>query len=219
MDTTSTGIAMGGRVPLDEAATVTAAQRGDRAAFGRLVRTYQRRAYAAAYDLVRNRDDALDLAQESFARAYRAMGRFDTQMPFYPWLYRIIRNTCLNHLKKRQRHGETSLDGLMESGFDARDQGRTPTHQAELEDLRRAVQEAMTHLNPEHREILRLRHFLEMSYHEIAQYLGIPAGTVMSRLYAARQSLRQEIESKGLDQSTAETVPAGAGTAGRWTGA
>jgi len=179
---------------IDESATVVAARNGDRGAFGALVREYQRRAYAVSYGFVGNREDALELSQEAFARAFRAMNRFDPTMPFYPWLYRIIRNTCLNHLKKKRRHGETSLDGLMESGFDVCGGSRNPLQAAELDDLRRCLQQALTQLSPEHQEILRLRHFLELSYEEIAQCLEIPAGTVMSRLHAARKSLRRIVE-------------------------
>lgn len=187
---------------LDETDLLAAARQGDRVAFGRLVRLYQRRAYAAAYDLVRNRDDALDLAQESFARAFRAMDRFIPGMPFYPWLYRIIRNTCLNHLKRKRRHGETSLDSLMECGFDVHDDGPEPIRSAELSDLRQSVQDAMRQISPEHQEILRLRHFLEMSYADIADSLEIPPGTVMSRLHAARQSLRRVMEQHGSQDVT-----------------
>ena len=179
---------------LDERAAITAARNGDRAAFGGLVRAYQRRAYAVAYGFVSNRDDALELAQESFVRAFKAMGRFDAAMPFYPWLYRIIKNTCLNHLKKKRRHGESSLDTMMASGFDAKDTGNRPDQNAELDDLRCSIQRAMAELSPEHREILRLRHFLEMSYAEIAHALDIPKGTVMSRLHGARRSLRRILE-------------------------
>ena len=178
----------------NENALVSAACRGDRRAFGRLVCAYQRRAYAVAYSLVGNRDDALELAQESFVRAYRAMDRFDPAMPFYPWLYRIVRNTCLNYLKKRRRRGETSLDQLMESGYDARETGRGPEEQAHLDDTKRAIHEAMATLTGDQREILRLRHFHEMSYAEIATKLGIPQGTVMSRLHGARKRLKQAME-------------------------
>ena len=177
----------------DEAATVVEARKGDREAFGALVIAYQRRAYAIAYGFVRNREDALELAQESFARAYRAMPRFDTDLPFFPWFYRIIRNTCLNHLKKKRRHGETSLDSLCESGYDVADSGEDPMRAAALSDLRRAIATAMDRLSPEHSEILMLRHFQELSYAEIAACLGVPQGTVMSRLHAARRSLRAEL--------------------------
>ena len=114
----------------DEQAVLLDAQRGDRAAFGQLVRTYQKRAYGIAYGFVGNREDALELAQEAFVRAYKAMARFDPRLPFYPWMYRIVKNTCLNHLKKRKRRGETSLDGMMASGYEPVSKGRGPVGHA-----------------------------------------------------------------------------------------
>jgi RNA polymerase sigma-70 factor, ECF subfamily len=175
----------------DESAALLDAQRGDRAAFGELVRVYQRRAYAIAYGFVGNRDDALELAQESFARAYKAMPRFKAGLPFYPWLYRIIKNTCLNHLQRRRRRGETSLDGLMDSGYDVATADGDPARHAALGDLRQSIAVAMQRLSPEHREILLLRHFEDLSYTEIAECLEVPKGTVMSRLHAARGRLRE----------------------------
>lgn len=179
---------------LDEAAAICEAQKGNAAAFGSLVLAYQRRAYVIAYGFVGNRDDAVELAQESFARAYRAIRRFDPGRPFYPWLYQIIRNACLNHLKKRRRRGEVSLNFLMESGYDVADSQGTPELEAERAELRRSIAEAMKGLSPEHREIIVLRHFQDLSYAEIAACLGIPKGTVMSRLHAARMRLRQLID-------------------------
>lgn len=178
----------------DEAAVLVEARDGDRTAFGSLVRAYQRRAYAVAYSLVGNREDALELAQESFAKAYKAMHRFDTKLPFYPWLYRIIKNTCLNHLKKKKRRSEVSLDYLVDEGHQIRSDDISPERNAELDDLRKMISAAMVRLSDEHREILVLRHFQELSYTEIAECLNVPKGTVMSRLHAARRSLRKEIE-------------------------
>jgi len=178
----------------DEAAAILDARRGDSAAFDSLVRAYQRKAYAVAYGFVGNREDAVELAQESFARAYRALHRFDTSMPFYPWLYRIIKNACLNHLKKRKRHGEVSLDALVASGYDPPSDEGSPDQSAEHDELRRSIGRALAKLSPEHREILVLRHLQEMSYSEIAACLGVPPGTVMSRLHAARLNLRKVLE-------------------------
>lgn len=188
---------------LDETAVLVEAVKGDRQAFGDLVRAYQKRAYTIAYSFVGNREDALEMAQESFARAFKAMPRFDTQYPFYPWLYRIIKNTCLNHLKKKKRHGEVSLDGMMVTGFDVRDMGPSPRGEARREELRRSLRAAMDALSPEHREILIMRHFQELSYKEIAACLEIPQGTVMSRLHAARKSLRGALDC-GTAQDTSQ---------------
>lgn len=178
----------------DEAAVILDALRGDRTAFGELVEAYQKRAYAVAYSFVGNREDALELAQEAFARAFKAMHRFDANMPFYPWLYRIVRNTCLNHLKKKKRRGETSLDSLHEAGYDVPTSCGDPERAVVLDDLRRAIAAAMGQLSPEHREILTLRHFQDLSYAEIAACLGVPQGTVMSRLHAARRALKKRLE-------------------------
>jgi RNA polymerase sigma-70 factor (ECF subfamily) len=181
----------------DDTAFIELAQQGDRAAFGELVRRYQKRAYAVAYGLVGNREDALELAQESFAKAYRAMGRFDTAMPFYPWLYRILKNTCLNHINRRKRRGETSLDGLMDDGQDFATRHDGPEKLAHRTELRDRISESMLMLNDNHREILTLRHIEELSYAEIAEVLDVPKGTVMSRLHAARRGLREALERAG----------------------
>jgi RNA polymerase sigma-70 factor (ECF subfamily) len=181
----------------DDIAFIELAQRGDRAAFGELVRRYQKRAYAVAYGLVGNRDDALELAQESFAKAYKAMDRFETGMPFYPWLYRIVKNTCLNHLSRRKRRGETSLDGMMEDGQDFAARHDGPESIAGRAELRDRIAGAMRVLTDPHREILTLRHIEELSYAEIAGVLDVPKGTVMSRLLAARRSLREALDRAG----------------------
>lgn len=185
----------------NEPEVLAAAVRGDRKAFGQLVRAYQRRAYAAAYSLVGNRDDALELSQDAFVKAFKAMKRFDLNMPFYPWLHRIVRNTSLNHIKKKKRRGESSLDEMMESGFDAHDPAHRPDDCATREELLKHIQRAMEQLTPEQQEILRLRHFMELSYGEIAASLDIPQGTVMSRLHGARKKLRSAVES--LNQEAA----------------
>ncbi len=178
----------------DEQTIILEAQRGDRAAFGELVKTYQKRAYAAAYGFVGNREDALELAQDSFVKAYRAMSRFDTSLPFYPWLYRIVKNTCLNHIKKRNRRGESSLERLGESGVQFSDNRKGADQSVTLGELRHDIAAALDFLSAEHREIITLRHVHEHSYSEIAECLGVPAGTVMSRLHAARRNLRKTLE-------------------------
>ncbi len=175
----------------DDTEFIVQARQGDRAAFGELVKRYQRRAYAVAYSLVGNRDDAMEIAQDSFVKAYRAMGRFDSELPFYPWLYRIIRNTCLNHIKKRSRRGESSLDGMMEQGTDFASANRGPSETAGVDELRVRLARCMRALSESHREILSLRHVEELSYEEIARVLEVPKGTVMSRLHAARRALRE----------------------------
>lgn len=179
---------------LDEKSLIEQAQQGDRSAFGHLVKLYQRRAYSIAYGFVGNREDALEMAQESFVKAYRAIQRFDLRMPFYPWLYRIVKNTCLNHIKKRKRRGESSLDRMMESGRDFATSKVGPEAKAVISELGGAIRTGLEQISEQHREIIVLRHVHEKSYAEIAECLGIPQGTVMSRLHGARKSLRKAME-------------------------
>lgn len=124
-------------------------------------------------------------------KAYRAMSRFDTDRTFFPWLYRIVRNTSLNHIKKRKRRGETSLNRLMDSGIDFGSKRRGPDAKAGLGELRDRIIESMTRISEPQREIITMRHVHELSYNEIAECLDIPRGTVMFRLHGARQSLRR----------------------------
>lgn len=181
---------------IDERTIIARAQKGDRIAFGNLVRHYQKHAYSIAYGFVGNREDALELAQDSFVKAYKAIRRFDLRMPFYPWLYRIIKNTCLNYIKKRNRRGEYSLNSMMEKGKDFPTTRKSPEHTAILQELKGVLGQALSCISEHHREIIVLRHIHEKSYAEIADCLDIPHGTVMSRLHGARKSLKKEMKLK-----------------------
>jgi RNA polymerase sigma-70 factor (ECF subfamily) len=155
-----------------------------------------RRAYYAALRLVGNHEDAEDVSQEAFARAYRHLGDCDIERPFYRWFSRILRNLCINHLRKRSRGGfPLSLDG---------DEDHPPppvasTHPdpsvlAERSEALEHLWREMGRLSAEHREILTLREIEELTYQEISEILGIPIGTVMSRLHAARAQLRRRMQ-------------------------
>jgi RNA polymerase sigma-70 factor (ECF subfamily) len=169
-----------------EAQLITQAQDGNRDAFAKLVDLYGRRIYYAAYSFLRNVDDAADIVQEVFLRAYKNIGSFDTSRAFYPWLYRIARNLCINTVQKASRK-DTALPA--EELLSARDGDPASDllRKEEVEQLREAIER----LSDKHREIIKLKTFQECSYAEIADILGIPIGTVMSRLYAARSKLRE----------------------------
>jgi RNA polymerase sigma-70 factor (ECF subfamily) len=169
------------------------ARRGDIRAFEALVEMYKERAYLAALGLVGSHEDAMDLSQDAFARAYRALRSFREGAPFYPWFYAILRNACFNHLRRARTHAEVSLDAAQECGFDAADGSDGPGRLAERGEARAIVRKEMGKLEPGHREILLLRHFEDLPYREIAAVLGCPVGTVMSRLYAARRALRSRL--------------------------
>lgn len=165
-------------------------QGGERAAFEPLVTRYMRRAAAFALGWTGNRDDALDLSQEAFARAYKAIDRFDITRPFYPWLHRILKNLCINRLGRTRRLREIPLDDI----YDMQSDAISPAKAAVREELRRNVWEAIRKLGETDREILILREFQELTYSELAAVLDIPTGTVMSRLHHARRRLRSLLE-------------------------
>ncbi len=167
----------------DEALLLQRSRSGDRDAFGTIVEIYMKRAFAIAYRLVGNREDALELSQDAFVRAYRAIKRFDVSRPFYPWFHRILRNVCYRFLSRRARRKESMLpEGLASERFDPRDL-------AETSETKARVWAALGELKPEHRELIVLKDLQGLKYREIAEILGIPDGTVMSRLHAARKAL------------------------------
>jgi RNA polymerase sigma-70 factor (ECF subfamily) len=173
----------------DEAELVRAAQRGDQAAFGELVRRYQRAVYRVAYGLTRNPSDADDLAQETFVRAYQAIGRFRVGEPMFPWLSRIVTNQAFSLFRSRRRRPETPLEPLIEAGRQW-GEDNDPADQATENEQKEQIEQAFEQLKPEHQAVLTLRVVQEMSYEEIATALGVPVGTVMSRLSRARAELR-----------------------------
>lgn len=184
-------------MPSEATRLMTAAKHGDREAFDRLVAAVRGRAFHLARSLVGSRDDALELAQEALLKTYRARATYRDGEPFLPWFHRILRNTCFSHLKRKGRIATSSVSSRSgeEGGDDDGDwelTGREPDPGEVLEGGERARMfwSAFEGLSANHREILALRHFRELSYQEIADHLGIPVGTVMSRLFHARRHLR-----------------------------
>jgi RNA polymerase sigma-70 factor, ECF subfamily len=179
----------------DETQLVRAAQAGDGRAFAEIVRRYQRAMYRLAYGFVRSPADADDVAQETFVRAYQALGRFRVGEPLYPWLARIASNIALSQLRRRRRKPETPLEPLLEAG----QQWGTdddPADRAASAEQTRHLREAMAELKPEHQAVLVLRVVEDLSYEEIAKALGVPPGTVMSRLSRARAELKAKLAAR-----------------------
>ncbi len=181
--------------PGREADLVRAAQGGDQAAFGEIVRHFQRAVFRVAYALTRNASDADDIAQETFVRAYQAIGRFRTGEPLYPWLSRITVNLAYSLHRLRRRRPEASIEPLVEAGRQWPVEDDPLRHVAERE-RDRQIGEAFAGLTPEHQAVLALRVVEEMSYEEIARTLGVPVGTVMSRLSRARADLRARLRAR-----------------------
>jgi len=172
------------------------AQAGESAAFGALVQRYMRRAYYAALGFVGSPEDAMDLSQDAFARAYRARHRIDPDMNFYTWYYQILRRLCFNFIRDRKLHRNKLRDQKSWIVDDAtyRAGERNPQRNVEREEIRRRVREAIESLPDREREVLVLKEFEGLKYREIAEVVGIPIGTVMSRLYSARKHLASAIE-------------------------
>lgn len=158
---------------------------GSTPAYDEIVRATMRRAFTVALGIVGNVEDARDLSQEAFMTAHRARATFDVERPFAPWFHRILRNLCLNFLRSKASRREISLDALVERPA----RNESPARSAIRSDRAAAVWKAIQQLTPEHREIVVLRSFEELSYREIAGALGISEGTVMSRLFYARRAL------------------------------
>lgn len=175
--------------------TLVAWKRGSVKAFEEIVRSSMKRAYSVALGIVGNAEDARDISQECFMAAHKARKSFDVDRPFFAWFYRILRNRCLNFLKSRARRREISLDVLVER----QDASPRPDDVVIRKERIDSVWKALFTLSPEHREIIVLRSFQELSYREIAQYLGISDGTVMSRLYYARKALAEALKETGTD--------------------
>jgi RNA polymerase sigma-70 factor (ECF subfamily) len=166
------------------------ASRGDVQAFESLVDRYQKVVFNLTLRMTGNRQDARELTQDVFVRAWRGLHGFDTRLRFFSWIYRIAIHACLN-LRRSTRRREP-LEWEPESG------DPEPDQQAEAHELERKVHEALGRLPTGDRQLLVLRHFLDRSHEEIAEVLGVPAMRVKSRLFTARQRLRRELEQRGL---------------------
>jgi len=166
-----------------------------REAFEAFVKTHMRQAYAVALGLVGNHEDALELSQEAFARAYQHRGTLNAHGKFFPWFYQILRNLCFSHLRKRQVRQAESLDADPECPIQvqARD-GSDPEALAEQNETTARLWRAIGRLDEKHREVIILRHFQNLSYDQMAQLLFCNKGTVTSRLYYARQRLKELLD-------------------------
>lgn len=160
---------------------------GDSGGFEDLMTRYRARAYGIALGLTGNHDDAMDAMQKAFIRVHRSLGRFRLEEPFFPWLYRIVRNTALNQKRNENRHqGDCPLEWVNQS-----DGQPDPLSATLADDLRERIWRGLQELPAEMRVVFNLYHFEGLKYREIAESLDVPIGTVMSRLHAARTKLRE----------------------------
>lgn len=172
--------------PNDDAVWVARCLRGDSAAFETLVLRYQRVLYTVALRLTGNAEDARDVTQNTFIRAYERLETYDPERRFFSWIYRIAVNESLNYLRVRRAHDP--LEDTIEAVA-----GEDPVERRQIGER---VQSALMELTREYREVVVLRYFGELSYEEIGETVGIPEKTVKSRLFSARQRLAEILSAK-----------------------
>lgn len=183
------------KAPTEETVLVKRARQGDLAAYDELVRRYQERIYATIYHMTSNHEDANDLAQEAFIKAYQALKTFKGGSSFYTWVYRIAVNKTINFLKQRKNRSQMSLNDLdvnVEHNPDlvALISDKTPRREAGLTELQEKLNEAMQKLSEPHRLVVTLHDIQGLSHEEIANIMDCNIGTVRSRLFYARQQLQ-----------------------------
>lgn len=183
----------GANVVQDEQLLILAARQGDSTAFGSIVSAYQDRLCTALLHVCGSPDEAEDVAQEAFVQAYVKLANFAGQSAFYTWLYRIAFNTAIS--RRRRRREETSVEQTRETtGEEPLDDTETAEERVLRQERAASVQQALARLSDEHRAILVLREVEDCDYDEIAQVLGLPVGTVRSRLHRARLHLKEQLD-------------------------
>lgn len=178
-----------------DAAFLERAVKGDREAFSALVEKYQSFIYNTAYSIVGNREDADDISQETFLKAYRSLSSFRRESKFSSWLYRICMNTARDYMRAAARHPQTTMptwgdDNDTEIDLQAPPEETVPEEILERAELRTVVRRAIASLSDDHRQIIVLRDISGYSYEEIADLLQLSIGTVKSRISRARAAVR-----------------------------
>lgn len=198
-----------------EAAVVRQVINGNTNAFEKLVLEYEKSVYNIALRMVGNSEDAADMTQEAFIKAYNSISNFRGDSKFSVWLYRIVSNVCLDFLRSRKRKPTVSLsvedDEGEESQLDIADETQSPELLLERSLTREAVRRGLDSLPPDYRQILLLREIQGLSYEEISQVLGLEDGTVKSRIFRARKKLCAFLSQSGNipDYVSSETAKGG----------
>jgi len=172
---------------------VRLAQKGDSEAFEELVARHRDKIYARAYTMMRNEEEALDLSQEAWIKAWQRLVQFQGDSSFATWMTRIVINLCLDQLRRQKRMRSESVDEMNEESGGVERQMEpviiNPTERLERGELRKRIDAALEKLSHEHRTVLVLHEFEEMEYKEIARTMGCSIGTIMSRLFYARRRM------------------------------
>jgi RNA polymerase sigma-70 factor (ECF subfamily) len=173
-----------------ERALVERCRQGDRQALEQLIGQYQKPVYNAAYRILGNPDDAADVTQVAFLKAFEHLDQYDPKYRFFSWIYRIAVNESINQAK-RQRN-QSSLDERHFAG------SGSPEAELAAGDLSKEIQRGLMDLTEDYRTVIVLRHFSDCSYRQISDILQIPEKTVKSRLYSARQQMKEKLQARGV---------------------
>jgi RNA polymerase sigma-70 factor, ECF subfamily len=171
-------------------------QAGDTEAFDELVARYRTRVFSMIYNMVHSEQDAWDLAQDSFVKAWKSIKRFRGRSSFYTWLYRIVMNVTIDWVRKKQVKPAAEFDDAIQlkeidpASKTVPKAEALPYETMERSEIRERIDQALAQLTPEHRAVILMKEIEEMQYHEIAEALGCSIGTVMSRLFYARKKLQ-----------------------------
>jgi RNA polymerase sigma-70 factor (ECF subfamily) len=177
---------------LSDEQLVTLVLQGKNQAFEILVERYQNQIFALAYRLGGDYDESRDLAQEAFIRIYQELSRFDTERKFFPWMYRVAHNTCINMLHKLPKEAST-LDSIYDLAISDSSQEGSPTAYYEQVEQRDTINQALQSLSESYRLPLVLKYLEGMSYKEISTQLDLPVSTIETRLFRGRTMLRKAL--------------------------
>jgi RNA polymerase sigma-70 factor (ECF subfamily) len=199
----------------DESNLVQRARRGDQQAFRTLMERYKRKVFSIAYGMVRDPEVAMDICQESFIKVYRYLETFQGQSSFYTWLYRIVVNLCIDHIRKEAKHDALDYDDMVlrrqpddaEAWVVPKLLDQNPLAALDRKELSERISRAFEGLSEKHRAVLMLREIEGLSYEDIARTLKIHKGTVMSRLHHARRNLQAALQA--YLEERGEGVPVG----------
>jgi len=188
-------------------------RKGDQRAFEILVKRYQRKVHSLAYGIVRNPEDALDVSQEAFVKVHRYLDKFQGSASFYTWLYRIVVNLCIDHLRRKGRAYSVEYDDAIDrthgvlAAADIVPSRLKTNPSAALEDkqILEQIQAGLGELSPNHRAVIVMRELEGLSYKEMAKIMECSKGTIMSRLFHARKRLQAYLL-KALNEDSDDNV-------------
>lgn len=164
---------------ISEREVIELVKKGDKEIYQKIVLRYMKTAYYIALGFVHNQQDALDVSQEAFIKAFRKIKSFDSQKPFFPWFYRLLRNLCIDHIRLKIRQNEVPLE-----------ESKALKEEKDDWEMKQVLWKGIHELPFEQREVIILRYFRQFSYQEIAELTGNPVGTIMSSLHYAKKRLK-----------------------------